>query len=252
MSSVSYGRPYKPQSDVELGELDCSVQVQGAVPPEIRAGFIRKVYGILSAQMGLTVTFCAACMLVGPLRHAVIRLYSIPGMQFGVFIPTICVLCALMKYKSEHPLNYQLLAAFTVLMALPLGFTCAVYYTAGLGILILQAAVLTFGCFGGLTAYAMYSGKDFGWMGGGLSAGLFGLMLCGFLGSIFGFGGGLLFSAFGALLFCGYIVYDTWRVMEVYGCDDAIVASIDLYLDIVNLFLYILEILSSMSGGDGD
>ncbi|CAK0867607.1 unnamed protein product [Prorocentrum cordatum] len=65
-------------------------------------------------------------------------------------------------------------------------------------------------------------------MGGMLSMGLMGMIMWGFLGSLFGFGGGLLYSACGAILFCGYIVFDTHRVMQVYGPDDAIVAAIEL------------------------
>jgi FtsH-binding integral membrane protein len=33
-------------------------------------------------------------------------------------------------------------------------------------------------------------------------------------------------------------------IMNRIGCDDYILASIDLYLDIVNLFLYILQLMS--------
>jgi len=251
-SSV-YGQSYRPQHDVELGDIVAEKpSAAGGVPPEIRAGFIRKVYGILSAQMAFTVFFCGLCMVVSPMRHGIIKCFSLPGMQFLIFIPTVCILCALSKYKSQHPLNYQLLAAFTVLTALPLGFICAAYYTAGLGVLIFQAALITTVCFLGLTAYTVYSGADFSWMGAGLSAGLCGMLVWGLLASLFGFGTGLVYASFGALLFCGYIVFDTWRVMKEYGCDDAIEASIELYLDIVNLFIYILEILSSLSRSEGD
>ena len=58
----------------------------------------------------------------------------------------------------------------------------------------------------------------------------------------------MVFVIFGVALFVGFILYDTNRVMKIYGPDDAIMASIELYLDILNLFLYILEMLSSMQG----
>merc|ERR1712232_865544 len=131
-------------------------------------------------------------------------------------------------------------------MSLPLGFVCSAYYKAGLGSLVLQAFVLTMACFGSLTAYAMHSKQDFSWMGGMLSMGLTGLVVWGLLASLFGLGGGLVYSAFGAMLFCGYILYDTHRIMEVLGPDDAIVGAIDLYLDIINLFMYLLQLLSAM------
>jgi FtsH-binding integral membrane protein len=43
----------------------------------------------------------------------------------------------------------------------------------------------------------------------------------------------------------GYIVFDTYMITSRLGYDDYIVAAIELYLDLVNLFLYILKILAS-------
>ena len=42
------------------------------------------------------------------------------------------------------------------------------------------------------------------------------------------------------LLFSLFIIYDTWLILNKFGPDDYIMASIQLYLDIINLFLYIL------------
>jgi len=39
----------------------------------------------------------------------------------------------------------------------------------------------------------------------------------------------------------GWIIYDTWQIMARLGPDDYILAVIDLYLDIINLFLFILD-----------
>jgi FtsH-binding integral membrane protein len=79
----------------------------------------------------------------------------------------------------------------------------------------------------------------------------------------------MAFSLFGALLFCGFIVsraplpavprgssapllpctqiYDTNQIINKMGVDDYIIAAIELYLDIINLFMYIL-MCSSLSG----
>merc|ERR1712166_1706923 len=74
----------------------------------------------------------------------------------------------------------------------------------------------------------------------------------GFINMLFPIGGGLgraVFSLMGALLFSGYILYDTSVIMLHMGPDDYIMASVSLYLDIINLFLYLLEILRFMQGG---
>lgn len=249
------GAGMRQHLDIESGGYD-SDEGQHAMgqpmPLEIRAAFIRKVYGILAAQVAFTVLFCAACMYIEPVRNGIIGMYAgNPYLSLILFIPTICILCALQKHKSEYPLNYQLLLAFTVLMSLPIGFICAAYYQAGVGFIIIQAALITIGVFGVLTLYTFVSGKDFSFMGAGLSAGLGCLMLWSFFSWLFGFPTGFLFSLFGALLFCGFIVYDTFRVIKVLGVDDAILGAIELYLDILNLFLFILQMLSAGNQDDG-
>lgn len=214
---------------------------------EHRAAFVRKVYGILGAQMAFTTLACAAGMLVPPLRMALVGVMKMPFANLAIFVPAMCVLCALQAKKAEHPTNYYLLWAFTALMSLSVAGICAVYSQAGLGYIILQAFAITAACFIGISAYAMKSGKDFSWMGGMLSMGLMGMMMLSFFGWLFGFSGGILYPLFGVVLFCGFILYDTDRVLRIYGPDDAIMASIELYLDILNLFLYLLELLSRMS-----
>merc|ERR1719329_1409271 len=186
-------------------------------------------------------------MLVPPVRAFFLSMMSIPYAQLAIFVPALGVLCALQAKKDEHPTNYRLLWTFTVLMSLSIAGICAIYQQRGLGYIVLQAFAMTSACFIGLSLYAMKSGKDFEWMGGMLSMGLMGLLAFSFLGLIFGFHGGILFSLFGVVLFCGYIVYDTHRLMRIHGPDDAIVAAVELYLDILNLFLYMLELLSAGS-----
>ena len=57
----------------------------------------------------------------------------------------------------------------------------------------------------------------------------------------------LVYSCLGALLFCIYIIYDTQLIAGSgkfkYTLDEAYLAAIMLYMDIVNLFLYILRII---------
>ncbi len=50
-------------------------------------------------------------------------------------------------------------------------------------------------------------------------------------------------AAAGALLFCGYLVFDTQLLIQRLDLDDYIWAAVQIYLDVVNLFLYILRLL---------
>ena len=60
----------------------------------------------------------------------------------------------------------------------------------------------------------------------------------------------IVYSSGGALIFSFYIVYDTQLIVGgehkkiMFHTDDYVLAAISLYLDVVNLFLYILELLN--------
>eukprot|EP00281_Chroomonas_sp_CCMP1168_P006446 CAMPEP_0206279324 /NCGR_PEP_ID=MMETSP0047_2-20121206/37963_1 /ASSEMBLY_ACC=CAM_ASM_000192 /TAXON_ID=195065 /ORGANISM="Chroomonas mesostigmatica_cf, Strain CCMP1168" /LENGTH=62 /DNA_ID=CAMNT_0053709269 /DNA_START=550 /DNA_END=735 /DNA_ORIENTATION=+ len=58
---------------------------------------------------------------------------------------------------------------------------------------------------------------------------------------IFGLHGSFLYGACGAVLMCGYILYDTSNIMKRMGPDDYAVAAVEIYIDVVTFFLYILQ-----------
>lgn len=250
--------------------------------PSVRLAFIRKVYGILASQLALTVTICALFMFVSPLRSFAINAAGL--LMIVSVIGTFASLFALMAKKDSYPLNLQLLAAFTVSEAFLVGTVCARYAATGLSSLVLEALVITLAIFAGITLYAFTSKKDFSFMGGALYAALLALIACSFINLVLGVTGNkspalaFAMSWGGSVLFSLYILYDskfnhiqlfvpsmpaqsyaesdmTSRVsypfcdlasliMHHLGPDDAIFAAISLYLDILNLFLNILAILS--------
>lgn len=53
----------------------------------------------------------------------------------------------------------------------------------------------------------------------------------------------MIIGGVAALVFCGYIVYDTDNIIKRHTYDQYILASVSLYLDIINLFLQILNLL---------
>lgn len=179
----------------------------------VRLGFIRKVYGILAAQLALTTFICAMFMFVPPLRQFAIAsagLLTIVG-----FIGTLGTILALVVKKDEYPLNMQLLAAFTVCESLLVGSVCAQYAASGLSSLVLEALIVTLAIFGGITLYAFTSKKDFSFMGGALYACLLALIACSFINFIIGVTGNkspalaFLISWGGSVLFSLYILYDS-------------------------------------------
>ena len=56
----------------------------------------------------------------------------------------------------------------------------------------------------------------------------------------------------GAVLFSGFIIYDTQLVMKHISPEDYIIAVLNLYLDIVNLFIKILKLLNELKKNDNN
>lgn len=186
----------------------------------VRLGFIRKVYGILAAQLALTTVICAMFMFVPPLRHFAV---TASGLLFIVsMVGTLGTLFALIAKKDSHPLNMQLLAGFTVFESLLVGSICAVYAASGLSYLVLEALVITLAIFGGITAYAFISKRDFSFLGGALYAGLLALIACSIINLLLGVTGNkspalaFLISWGGSVLFSFYILYDSTLCVVVF------------------------------------
>ncbi|NEQ96949.1 MAG: permease, partial [Cyanothece sp. SIO2G6] len=97
------------------------------------------------------------------------------------------------------------------------------------GSIITTAAVLTLALFGGLTAIAFTTKRDFTFLGGILKIGGFialGLILCSVL---FGFTLGLFFSVLMVGFASAAILYDTSKVMHHYSTSQYVAASLELF-----------------------
>jgi modulator of FtsH protease len=111
---------------------------------------------------------------------------------------------------------------------------------------IRDAFLLTGAAFTGLTGYVFITKKDFSFLGASLSMGLWvllGAMLLGFFLNSAALQ--LAIASVGVLLFSGYILYDTSRILRSEGPREAVSDALGLFLDVVNLFLFLLRILSS-------
>ncbi|XP_077496857.1 protein lifeguard 4-like [Amblyomma americanum] len=203
----------------------------------VRLGFLRKVYGILSVQL-LATTVIAAFGMFTP----AVKLYISQNqwMVMGAFIMSMVLLLALMVKRRETPTNYFLLTAFTFVQA----FTVAVVVSFYDQMAVLQAFLLTMGVTGGLTLYTFQSKRDFSTWGAGLYAFLM-VLLMGSLLQFFLTSSHLEFvlSLGGAVLFSFFIIFDTHMLMHRVSPEEYILATIELYLDIINLFLHILRII---------
>ena len=75
----------------------------------IRMGFLRKVYGLLSLQLGLTTVIAAVCLFTPALKDAI---HANPWLVMVAFFLALGLLLALHIKRRETPTNFILLAAF--------------------------------------------------------------------------------------------------------------------------------------------
>ena len=208
---------------------------------ETRRIFIRKVYSILAVQLIASFAVCAFMALHQP-THVYVLTHAWP-VVLSIFLSFLLIM-TLMCYKDKSPQNMYLLAAFTFVEAFMVGTVTTAYAEENAGI-VLEAVFLTGAIFIGLTVFTFQSKIDFSFLGAFLSMGLGALILWGFFAMLFGVGTGYVYALLGCIIFSGYILFDTWLIMDKLNPHEYVLAAIMLYLDIINLFLYILQLLAS-------
>lgn len=225
-----------PDEDFKFGTNVSSCAI------DIRMGFIRKVYTILLVQLLSTTAVGATMMLNVGIKTWV---QSNQWMMITAVVASFASLFALMWKRNSYPTNFYLLAAFTLVEAYTIGTVTSFYDSK----VVLEALILTAGIFVALTLFTFQTRYDFISLGSFLYMGLWGLIMVGFVGMFFPHGSGfeLVYSGVGCLIFSGYILYDTSNILLRHSVDEYIMASVSLYLDVINLFLNILRILNSMN-----
>lgn len=218
-----------------------------ASPERVRKGFISKVYGILSLQLVATALIASPFVLVdhAKVQHFISTSMWLLWFSLVVSLSTILVYACIPRLMREFPINYLLLALFTVAEGISVGFVSSLYSTAS--VVIALGLVTTVTLF--LSIFAAKTTIDFTkalWpylialsvvM---IGAGLFLLIFPSQVGIT-------VYSVMGAMLFSVYIVFDTQMILggknEIYfSVDDYVPAAISLYVDIVSLFIYFLQL----------
>ena len=113
---------------------------------------------------------------------------------------------------------------------------------------------VTAAAFGGLSLYGYTTKRDLSPIGSFLIMGLIGLLIA-MVVNIFLQSSALQFavSVLGVLIFAGLTAWDTQRIKEMYYADDssvvagkkAVMGALSLYLDFINLFLFLLRFMGN-------
>lgn len=212
----------------------------------MRRGFIVKTYGIIIAQLALTLAFICLSFFKG-VRDI---LFGNPQTTYVLLIicTVLIIVISLMLSCSRTlsrtvPTNYILLFFFTLCLSYYVMVLCSFYTTES----VLFALALTIGATVGLTIYASRTTTDFTYCGGFLFSFCFILFIAGLL-SIFWWGmfNIIIYECLGVCLYSLYLIYDTQLILGQMGrkfsVEDYVLAALNVYIDIIYLFIKILSL----------
>ncbi|HXW27948.1 MAG TPA: Bax inhibitor-1/YccA family protein [Xanthobacteraceae bacterium] len=227
-----------------------------AIDAGLRAHMIR-VYNYMAAGVALTgvvawLTFQAA-VTAGPGGRLVLT-------SFGqtIFGGPVTILLVLATLGLVFFINFriQYLSASTALMlfllyAGLLGLMLSTIFLQYTHTSITRIFFISAASFGGLSLWGYTTQRDLTPLGSFLGMGLIGLLLV-MLVNFFIHSSGLefVFSVAGVLIFAGFTAYDTQMIKELYdpmddgtvGGRKAVMGALRLYLDFINLFIFLLRL----------
>jgi modulator of FtsH protease len=204
---------------------------------------LRNTYSLLAVTLLVSAISAFAGMAIG-LSHGISIALSLGAMGVLWFVLP----------KVANSAN-GILVVFAVAAMLGAGLAPTISYylnTANGGMIVMQALGGTALVFFALSGYVLTTRKDFSFMGGFLMVGLITVVVAMLAFVVLGLFGvhmpaaQLAMSAVIVLLMSGFILYDTSAIIHG-GETNYIMATVRLYLDILNMFTALLHLLGATS-----
>jgi FtsH-binding integral membrane protein len=239
-------RPY------QVPNATTGARADAAIDQGLRAYMI-KVYNLMA--MGLVITGLAA-FATWQLAVDGNQLTEFGRLIYASPLKWVVILAPLaLVFMLGFRINKMSVAAaqttFWVYAAL-VGISLSSIFLIYTGASIVQTFFVTAASFGALSLYGYTTRRDLSAFGSFLVMGVFGLIIA-MLVNLFLQSSALSFaiSAIGVLVFAGLTAWDTQRIKEMYFEGDdvlvagrkAIMGALQLYLDFINLFTFLLQFL---------
>jgi hypothetical protein len=253
------------REETSMSDFDRNVAARGfgtaratAIDAGLRAYMIR-VYNYMAAGVGLTGVVAWLTFNAAAVTDATGRLTGLTPFGQSLYGGPVTIILFLGTLGLVFFMSFRInsLQPSTALMLFML-------YAGLLGVM-LSSVFLTYthgsiartffisaASFGALSMYGYTTQRDLSPMGSFLTMGLFGLIIA-MLVNMFLKSSGLDFaiSAIGVLIFAGLTAWDTQKIKEMYSANDdgtitgrkAVMGALTLYLDFINLFLFLLRFL---------
>jgi len=227
----------------------------GAMIDEGLRAYMLKVYNLMA--LGLAITGVAA-FLTWQMAVADGQLTAFGQLLYASPLKWVVMLAPLaMVFFLSFRINSMSVAAaqttFWIYAAL-MGLSLSSIFLVFTGQSIVQTFFITAASFGALSLYGYTTKRDLSAMGSFLIMGLFGLIIASLVNIFLASSAlGFAISVIGVLIFAGLTAYDTQKIKEMYyDADDvvvvgrkAIMGALTLYLDFINLFMFLLQFLGN-------
>jgi hypothetical protein len=219
-----------------------------ALGAERVTAFLRKVYGWMFAGLAIT---AATAFAVSGSPVLVAAIFGNPILFIGLIVAEL-VLVVVLSARVDKLAPRTAAILFVTYSALN-GATLSAVLLAFTGTSIATTFVVTAGMFGALALYGTTTKRSLAGVGQFFFMGLIGLVLASIVG-LFWKAPALQFaiSVVGVLVFTGLTAWDAQRLkmMAAVTPDDrigarAVVGALALYLDFINLFLFLLRFLGA-------
>ena len=228
-----------------------------AIDAGLRAHMIR-VYNYMAGAVALTGVVAWLTFSMATTTNAAGQLALTPLGQalFGSPLMWVLVLAplALVFFISFRIDRLQFGTAWTLFMVYAglLGISLATIFLVYTGNSITRVFFITAASFGALSLYGYTTKRDLSAIGSFLIMGLIGIIIASLV-NLFLQSTAMQFiiSVVGVLVFAGLTAWDTQKIKEMYDVNDdgtvagrkAVMGALTLYLDFINLFLFLLRFL---------
>lgn len=195
---------------------------------------------------GLAILTSATGAFIG-LHYLTSFFMANPMLMYLLFAVELVLIITARTWSERVPLNYLLFTTFafiTGITIVPLLALMMVEYN-GVGI-VLKALLATTLMFSATAIYGFTTRRNLQGIGGFLTISLIGIIIVSILGIFIPWGNTfeMILAGFGVVLFSGYTMYDIQKIKYMPESNPIDVA-LKLYLDIFNLFIFILRLMGA-------
>lgn len=233
---------------MEINDLDRLIREQEGSLSLAFPALMRKVYVWMTLALVLTgITAYGVASSPG----LMMTIFQTPAIMWGLIIAELAIVIAISAAINRLSLTTAtlLFVLYSVLNGATLSLIFVVYTMSS----IANVFFITAGTFGVMAAYGYFTKRDLSSWGKLLLMALIGLIIATlvnvFLVKSSGFD--LILSYAGVLIFVGLTAYDTQKIKQMLAMQTdmgegaqkvALLGALSLYLDFINLFLYLLRI----------